>query len=112
MPCVPCRPWRHYASPHLRLAAKRSPHSPASQPNSQPGPYLTVDEAALILRCSTKWLRDGVNHSGFPHARLSRLLFTCEDVERIFEMHHLPTLPRQPQRASRRKRSQSARKQT
>ncbi|MGW6574067.1 helix-turn-helix domain-containing protein [Streptomyces sp. NPDC054945] len=98
--------------PTTAASGEAEPPQPSEPTNPQPGPYLTVDEAALILRCSTKWLRDGVNHSGFPHARLSRLLFTCADVERIYEMHHLLALSRQPHTTSRRKRSQSARKRT
>ncbi|WTS98081.1 helix-turn-helix domain-containing protein [Streptomyces sp. NBC_00096] len=91
--------------------AEAAPAQPSEPATPQPGPYLTVDEAASILRCSTKWLRDGVNHSGFPHARLSRLLFTREDLERIFEMHHRPARARRlSPAAARRVQGQPARK--
>ncbi|WP_406510763.1 helix-turn-helix domain-containing protein [Streptomyces sp. NBC_00212] len=55
--------------------------------------YFTVDEVAMVFRCSTKLIRDGVNHGGFPHSRMGRLLFSADDVRKIYEMHHVPAQP-------------------
>ncbi|MFD4135533.1 helix-turn-helix domain-containing protein [Streptomyces goshikiensis] len=66
---------------------------PAVPPGTSAPTYLTVDEAAGILRCSTKWLRDGVNHKGLPHARLGRLIFSHEDIAEIYGMHQVPARP-------------------
>ncbi|MEU6312368.1 helix-turn-helix domain-containing protein [Streptomyces sp. NPDC047014] len=82
--------------------ASESEAGDADEPAGPPGTvptYLTVDEAAEILRCSAQWLRDGVNHRGLPHARLGRLIFTQEDIAEIYRMHRVPARPARGHRA-------------
>lgn len=78
-------------------------------------PLYTVAEAAdLLLRlkgeehkeqseAGQRWLRDGVNHKGFPHYRVGRrLMFTEADLITIVEdFCRVPGTYRRPRRATR-----------
>ncbi len=69
----------------LAMTPSRPPKGGA-QPN-----YHNVNEAAERLRVGVRWLRDGVNHRGFPHGRLgARLVFSDADIAAIYEMYRVP----------------------
>ncbi|MEU0991637.1 hypothetical protein [Streptomyces sp. NPDC005953] len=71
----------------------------ATQPRPRPvlETYHNVSEAAVRLNLrkpedtskkGEKWLRDGVNKSGFPHTRLAgQLMFSDSHLATIAEMH-------------------------
>lgn len=75
----------------------------------------TVEEAANLLlhlkgeerteksEAGQRWLRDGVNHKGFPHYRVGRrLMFTEADLITILEdFCRVPGTYRRPRRAAR-----------
>ena len=62
-----------------------------ASPHASPPGYNTVEEAAEKLRVGTRFLRDGANHHGFPHARMSgRLVFSDEDLHTIYQMFRSP----------------------
>lgn len=78
------------------MAALATVPSKPQTKNLPPG-YHDVNETAEILRCGVRWLRDGVNHRGFPHARLGKVLvFSDADIAAIYEMHRTPA--HQPRR--------------
>lgn len=75
----------------------------------------TVEEAAKLLLhlkgeehreqsvAGQRWLRDGVNHKGFPHYRVGRrLMFTEADLVTILEdFCRVPGNYRRPRRSTR-----------
>lgn len=78
-----------------------------------------VEEAAVLLlnlrgetegqppesEAGQRWLRDGVNHKGFPHYRVGRrLMFSEEDLVAILEdFCRVPGAHRRPRRTAARK---------
>lgn len=63
---------------------------------------LDPTEAARAIGCGERWLRDGVNHGGFPHHRLGRFLkFSLQDCREIREMHHKQARPSELAKARR-----------
>jgi excisionase family DNA binding protein len=57
--------------------------------------FLRIEPAAGYLKVSVRWLRHGINHRGFPHHRMGRLIvFSREDLAQIAAMHHRPAKPR------------------
>lgn len=72
------------------MAALAMTPSKPSKGGAQPS-YHNVAEAAERLRVGERWLRDGVNHRGFPHGRLgTRLVFSDADIAAIYEMFRVP----------------------
>jgi len=48
----------------------------------------TVEDAAKLLGFSSRTLREGVNHRGWPHYRMARRLrFDDEQLAEILRMH-------------------------
>ncbi|GES27824.1 DNA-binding protein [Streptomyces angustmyceticus] len=73
---------------------------------------LNSKEAALIIGCGDRWLRDGANHSGFPHHRLGRFLrFSLQDCREIKAMNREKAKPAELAKA-RRARTAAARKKS
>jgi hypothetical protein len=71
--------------------------------------FYNVKQATVRLGLATegeddlrgqRWLRDGVNHGGFPHHRMSRvLMFSDSDLAEIAAMHrNAPTRAGRPRR--------------
>ncbi|MGW2920318.1 hypothetical protein ACWDBF_21005 [Streptomyces angustmyceticus] len=72
---------------------------------------LEPGEAARVIGCGERWLRDGANHSGFPHHRLGKFLkFSLQDCREIQAMNREKAKPSELAKA-RRARSAAARKQ-
>jgi hypothetical protein len=82
---------------------------PTKQPIKLEG-FYDVKQAAVRLGLATedpddirgqRWLRDGVNHKGFPHHRMNRvLMFSDSDLAEIAAMHrNAPTRAGRPRRA-------------
>lgn len=62
-----------------------------SKPDAAAGEYFTVKEAAEKLRVGERWLRDGVNHRGFPHSRPGKpIVFDAADLAEIYRMFRVP----------------------
>lgn len=73
---------------------------------------LDPSEAARVIGCGERWLRDGANHSGFPHHRLGKFLkFSLQDCREIREMNREKAKPSELAKA-RRTRKSAARKPT
>ncbi|ELP66019.1 DNA-binding protein [Streptomyces turgidiscabies] len=67
---------------------------------------VTLDpgEAARVIGCGERWLRDGANQRGFPHHRFGKFLrFSLQDCREIREIHHKMTRPSALAKARRRK---------
>ncbi|MEU2992865.1 hypothetical protein [Streptomyces sp. NPDC001758] len=67
---------------------------------------VTLDpgEAARVIGCGERWLRDGANQRGFPHHRFGKFLrFSLQDCREIREIHHKMTRPSELAKARRRK---------
>jgi len=47
----------------------------------EPGPYLTLDEAAAHARCSTKTLRRWIKSGKLPSIKSGRLLVRPQDLD-------------------------------
>ncbi|MCT9078798.1 hypothetical protein [Streptomyces fulvoviolaceus] len=71
--------------------------------------FFNVKQATVKLGLSAddpkdlagqRWLRDGANHKGFPHHRMSgRLVFSAADLAEIAGMHrNAPTRRGRPRR--------------
>jgi hypothetical protein len=73
-------------------------------PNSPPGEatqqaYFTPKEGATHLRCGERFLRDGVNHNGFPHSRIGgALVFSASDLAEIYQRYRVQAAPRRGRR--------------
>lgn len=71
---------------------------------------LDPEGASRAIGCGERWLRDGVNHRGFPHHRLGKFLkFSLQDCREIREMHRKQARPSELAKA-RRARKSGARK--
>ncbi|MFJ5724715.1 hypothetical protein [Streptomyces sp. NPDC093149] len=67
---------------------------------------LSPEEAARAIGCGERWLRDGANHSGFPHHRFGKFLrFSLQDCREIQEMNRERARPSDLAKARRRKAS-------
>ena len=67
--------------------------------------YLTIQETAYVMKCSVRWLRDGVNLRGFPHSiQGRRIVFNRADRAYIYELQRVAPTP--IKRAARRKKTQ------
>lgn len=82
--------------------------APPTKPLKLEG-FYDVKQAAVKLGLATedegdirgqRWLRDGVNHKGFPHHRMNRqLMFSDSDLAEIAAMHrNAPTRAGRPRR--------------
>lgn len=64
---------------------------------------LVLADAARVLGCGERWLRDGANHRGFPHHRFGKFLrFSLQDCREIKEMNRKQARPSQLTKARRR----------
>lgn len=65
--------------------------------------HLKGEEHKRESLAGQRWLRDGVNHKGFPHYRVGRrLMFTEADLVTILEdFCRVPGTYRRPRRATR-----------
>ncbi|PNE37281.1 hypothetical protein [Streptomyces noursei] len=64
---------------------------------------LAPEEAAHVIGCGPRWLRDGANHRGFPHHRFGKFLrFSLQDCREIQEMNRKRARPSEPAKARRR----------
>lgn len=53
--------------------------------------FMDPTAAAKDIGCSERWLRDGVNHHGFPHDRYGKSLwFSRQQRAQIRAMHRVP----------------------
>lgn len=67
---------------------------------------VTLDpkEAARVIGCGERWLRDGANQRGFPHHRFGKFLrFSLQDCREIREMNREKGRPSALAKARRRK---------
>ncbi|MEU3355130.1 hypothetical protein [Streptomyces sp. NPDC037389] len=67
---------------------------------------VTLDpgEAARVIGCGERWLRDGANQHGFPHHRFGKFLrFSLQDCREIREMNAEKGRPSALAKARRRK---------
>jgi hypothetical protein len=65
---------------------------------------LVPGEAARVIGCGERWLRDGANHRGFPHHRFGKFLrFSLQDCREIKEIHREMSRPSALAKARRRK---------
>lgn len=65
---------------------------------------LDPKDAARVIGCGERWLRDGANHSGFPHHRLGKFLkFSLQDCREIRAMNREKARPSELAKARRRK---------
>ncbi|KAB7832505.1 hypothetical protein FRZ00_34735 [Streptomyces mobaraensis] len=65
---------------------------------------LEPKDAAKVIGCGERWLREGANHRGFPHHRFGRFLqFSLQDCREIREMHREKARPSELAKARRRK---------
>ncbi|KOT57759.1 MULTISPECIES: hypothetical protein [Streptomyces] len=65
---------------------------------------LEPKDAAKVIGCGERWLRDGANHSGFPHHRFGRFMkFSLQDCREIREMNRETARPSELAKARRRK---------
>ncbi|WP_093802072.1 DNA-binding protein [Streptomyces sp. Wb2n-11] len=65
---------------------------------------LTLREAARVIGCDERWLREVVNHRGFPHHRFANFLrFSLQDCREIREMNREKGRPSALAKARRRK---------
>jgi hypothetical protein len=64
--------------------------------------FYNPKEAARRLRISERAIRDGINHSGWPHSRIGRRLVISEaDLAEIYRLHRAPAVaPRGRRRAA------------
>ncbi|MFJ5588403.1 hypothetical protein ACIQCG_01475 [Streptomyces noursei] len=64
---------------------------------------LVPEDAARVLRCGERWLREGANHRGFPHHRFGKYLrFSLQDCREIREMNRERARPSELAKARRR----------
>lgn len=57
--------------------------------------YLTVQEAAHVLRCGVRYLRDGINEGRFSAARWGRrIVMNRADRAAAYELMRIPAEPR------------------
>ena len=96
---------------------RRSDLPPRKTDTPKLEPLYNVEEAALLLlnlqddpeaekaqtEAGQRWLRDGVNHKGFPHYRVGRrLMFSEQDLVNILENFcRVPGSYRRPRRTTR-----------
>lgn len=89
-----------------------SPRTPTKTPVATLENFYTVKQAAKRLipldqenlsddednEAGERWLRDGVNHKGWPHHRFGRrLMFSDSDLAEIAAMHrNVPTRAGRP----------------
>ena len=73
-----------------------------SKPTTATGDYYGIKAAAQKLGVGERWLRDGVNHGGFPHSRLGKfIVFDASDLAEIYRMFRVPAhTPRRGRRAA------------
>lgn len=73
-----------------------------SKPKPTAGEYHRIKAAAEKLGVGERWLRDGVNHGGFPHSRLGKfIVFDDADLAEIYRMFRVPAhTPRRGRRAA------------
>ncbi|WP_405775528.1 hypothetical protein OG241_09135 [Streptomyces sp. NBC_01390] len=65
---------------------------------------LDPKDAAKVIGCGERWLRDGANHNGFPHHRFGKFLkFSLQDCREIREMNREKARPSELAKARRRK---------
>ncbi|WP_438489495.1 hypothetical protein [Streptomyces sp. S186] len=65
---------------------------------------LDPKDAARVIGCGERWLRDGANHSGFPHHRLGKFLkFSLQDCREIRAMNREKAKPSELAKVRRRK---------
>lgn len=62
-----------------------------SKPEAPAGDYYGIKAAAEKLGVGERWLRNGVNHHGFPHSRLGKfIVFSAADLAEIYQMFRVP----------------------
>ncbi|MGW0883298.1 hypothetical protein [Streptomyces sp. NPDC002671] len=65
---------------------------------------LDPKDAAKVIGCGERWLREGANHRGFPHHRFGKFLrFSLQDCREIREMNREKARPSELAKARRRK---------
>lgn len=84
--------------------------SPAA-PTDEHDDFMDVKAAAKDIGCGERWLRDGVNHHGFPHDRYGKAIrFSRQQRAAIRAMHRVAAQPALHSTATRRPRKTTARK--
>jgi len=67
-------------------------NSPA--PTVEHDDFKNLADSASDIGCGQRWLRDGVNHGGFPHDRYGQALwFSRQQRDEIRAMHRVPAKP-------------------
>lgn len=62
-----------------------------TKPKTAAGEYYGIKEAAKKLGVGERWLRNGVNHGGFPHSRPGKfIVFDEADLAEIYRMFRVP----------------------
>lgn len=76
------------------------------KPEDLDADYMTIQETAYVLKCSVRWLRDGVKDGKFPHSTPGRrIVFNRADRAYIYELQRVAPTP--IRRVARRKKTQS-----
>lgn len=56
--------------------------------------FMNIKDAAKDIGCGERWLRDGVNHGGFPHDRYGQAVwFSRQQRAQIRALHRVPAKP-------------------
>jgi hypothetical protein len=56
--------------------------------------FMDIKAAAKDIGCGERWLRDGVNHGGFPHDRYGKALwFSRKQRDQIRAVYRVPAKP-------------------
>lgn len=67
-------------------------NSPA--PTAEHNDFLNLKDSAKDIGCGERWLRDGINHGGFPHDRYGKAIWlSSKQREQIRAMHRAPAKP-------------------
>lgn len=73
-----------------------------STPKNSPAPtaehddFKDLKESAKDIGCGERWLRDGINHGGFPYDRYGKAIWLSrQQREQIRAMHRHPAKPSQ-----------------
>lgn len=68
-------------------------NSPA--PTAAHDDFKRLKEAAKDIGCGERWLRDGINHHGFPHDRYGQAIWLSrQQRDQIRAMHRAPAEPK------------------
>jgi hypothetical protein len=67
-------------------------NSPA--PTAEHDDFMKLKDAAQDIGCGERWLRDGINHGGFPHDRYGQTIWISrQQRDQIRALHRAPAKP-------------------